>query len=77
MRDPVDRAIRPGGRRSGSIARAGAPSPAAVSSLIGRGVSVPEGALKTETTCSACSRDLGAPDLNYRLVLRCTSMGRI
>jgi len=30
----------------------------------------------TETICSSCIRDLGAPDLNYRLVLRCTSTGR-
>jgi hypothetical protein len=76
MRYPVDRAVRPGGGRSGSTARAGASSPAVVSSLVGRGLPGPEGGLKTETTCSACSRDLGAPDLNYRLVLRCTSMGR-
>jgi len=26
-----------------------------------------------EAVCSSCREDLGAPDLNYRLVLRCSS----
>ena len=69
-------------RNAGKPAPPNPPSPHATTSLVGRGSStVPSsrlGAIHGHTSakeCSTCREDLAAPELNYRLVLRCTTTG--
>ena len=69
-------------RNTGKPAPPNPPSPHPSTPLVGREPGkVPGSGLReihehpTAKECSACREDLAAPELNYRLVLRCTTTG--